>query len=182
MPRTSLLAAPLLALALSAGHAAAQSPWIHVEVLDSGEKGTQVRVNLPLSAAEAALHLVPKDATAKVQEGLAKNNLTVADLRKIWAELEGQGDAEFVSVKEQDQDVRILREGDYVRVLVTKTGAKAETVRVSLPVNVVNALLSGAGDELDLPAAIAQLRAAEGDLVTVEDGTQRVRIWIAARS
>lgn len=49
--------------------------------------------------------------------------------------------------------------------------------------SIVEALLSGAKDELDLAAAIRAL-SAHGDsiLVTVEDGRNTVRVWVDSKN
>jgi hypothetical protein len=64
-----------------------------------------------------------------------------------------------------------------------KEKGKTETVDVSVPLTVVDALLSGGTDELDLVAAVRALGTL-GDtvLVTVEDQKSKVRIWVDSRS
>ena len=37
----------------------AQTPWIHVEVDETGEDDTRIRVNLPLSVVQVALEAAP---------------------------------------------------------------------------------------------------------------------------
>ena len=51
-------------------------------------------------------------------------------------------------------------------------------VRIEVPVTLVDALLSGEGDRLDLQAALAELTEERGDIITVRDGETRVRVWI----
>jgi hypothetical protein len=54
-----------------------------------------------------------------------------------------------------------------------------EKVRVTMPLEVVDAMLSGDSDELDLIAALDALASYNGgDLVTVESEDSHVRIWI----
>ena len=103
--------------------------------------------------------------------------------RLLWAELKNAGDAEFVTVESGDESVRVARVGDKIRVFVEELkedeGAEsAERVQVEIPVEVVDALLSGEGEDLNLEAAVARLADQRGDIVKVEDGESRVRVWI----
>ena len=47
---------------------------------------------------------------------------------------------------------------------------------------VVDALFSGEGDELNVKAAISQLQKRRGDIVRVNDETSTVRVWIDEKS
>ena len=87
-------------------------------------------------------------------------------------------DAEFVTVEEDDETIRIFRKGS--RVFVNVDGRRGEKVRVELPIALVDALLSGdSDDELDMAAAMAELqKMGSGEIVRVEDGKDTVRIWI----
>jgi sRNA-binding protein len=127
--------------------------------------------------------------------------MKLADFRRMWKQLAAVGDAEFVTVESEDENVRVQRKGDLVLVYVDhKAGAKkaqaesekpkaeaekpapkphgAEEVRVEVPVSLVDALLSGEGDEVNLQAAVAELQKRRGDIVRVHDADSNVRIWI----
>lgn len=173
-------------LLASAGRLAAQStPWIHIHVQEQGEKASKVQVNLPLALVQAVAGVLPKDVAGHIKEGkiqLHNTDLTVADLRRIWQQLRAAGDAEFVSVEEKDQRVRIVRQGDRVRINVDDLSGKESRVRVEVPVDVVDALLEGEGSGLNIQAAIQQLQNKRGELVQVQDGETNVRIWIDEKS
>lgn len=180
------VAALALALSLTGAVRALEAqgtPWIHVEVIESGDKAEKVNVNVPLSLAEVALEVVPKDITEKVTSKFQEKGITLADLRKLWAELKNTGDAEFVTVESENETVRVVREGPVIQVRVNDRGGDApEQVQVDIPIEVVDALLSGEGEELNLRAAVQQLRNRRGDIVNVDDGNSKVRVWIDARS
>ncbi len=183
MIRTTIQTAALAALLAAAPLVAqAQSSWLHVQVNEGGDAGSKVHVNLPLALAEAALAVVPDKVMGKVTEKLSEKDVSIADVRKLWAELKASGDAEFVTVEEADETVRVAREGEWIRVRVDKKGQDAEKVQVDIPITVVDALLSGEGEELNLRAAIAELKGATGDIVRVTDGDETVRVWIDARN
>lgn len=156
-----------------------KAPWIHVRV-EEGNKDSKVSVNVPLSVAEAALAAAPSPVVTggKVHIGCHGRGMSVASLRKAWVELRKSGDAEFVSVEESDQTVKIARAGDRVHVRVTSTGGKAEKVSVELPVAAVDALFAGEGEDLDLRGALDEIKKVRGDVVQVDDGDSKVRIWI----
>ena len=166
-------------LASSAPPRATGNPaWLHVRVEEPG-KDTRVSVNLPMSVVEAALSAAPEKLVSdgKVHLGMSGKDLSVADFRKVWQELRAAGDTEIVSVEEKDERVTVARKGDLVQIRVRDT-AKREEVHVDVPVAVVDALLSGEGESLNLKAGAAALRTLRGDIVRVNDKETSVRVWI----
>jgi hypothetical protein len=73
--------------------------------------------------------------------------------------------------------VNVSRKGDLVLVRVQQDGGR-ETVHVDVPVALVDALFSGSATELNVRAAVAELRKLRGDVVRVNDRDSTVRIWI----
>ena len=192
--RKSILAGiGLLALgAVSAIPSAAQTPtpWLHVRV-EEAKDASKVSVNLPLSVVEAVLKASPEliERHGKIHLGHEHDGhgLKLADMRRVWKELAAVGDAELVTVESDDENVKVQRKGDLVLVLVeqkertSKDGKKlkgAEQVRVEVPVSLVDALLSGEGDEANIEAAVSELRKRRGDIVRVQDDDSHVRVWI----
>jgi len=170
--------AALVAAPAAAPAAETATPWIHVRV-EEAEKASRVHVNLPLSVVEAVLEATPEiiESHGKVHIG-SHHGLSVADIRKIWKELAAVGDAELVTVEEEDETVRVWRKGDEVHVRVEGKGDKKEDVLVEVPVSLVDAALAGDGEDIDFRAAIAHLQGKRGDIVRVNDGDSTVRIWI----
>lgn len=156
-----------------------KGPWIHIEVLENGEEGASVKVNLPLSMARIALEMAPEEVLSEGRIQIDDEDFTVDDLRRMWKELRNAGDAEFVTVKEGDESVRVFRKGDRIFVQTDADEDEDEMVRVEVPVALVDALLSGTGDELDLDAAVKALEGmGKSDIVLVRDGEDTVRIWV----
>jgi hypothetical protein len=181
---TVLIAAVLLLPAVRP-LTAQQRPWIHVHVQEQGDKATKVQVNLPLSLVEAAAGVMPRDMGDHIRDGkiqLKNTDISVADLRRLWQELRAAGDAEFVTVEEKDERVRVARQGGQVLIHVDDLSGKQKKVRVTVPLDVVDALLEGEGSQLNLEAAIKRLQTKRGELIQVEDGDTHVRIWIDERS
>lgn len=161
------------------GPSAAQGgAWLHVRV-DERARPSKVSVNLPVSVVEAALRAAPDRVISegRLHLGHEGKGVSVADLRRAWQELRATGDAEYATVEEEDQKVRVARAGNLVLVHVEKPAGR-EAVRVEVPIEVVDALLSGEGEELNVRAAFAQLQKRRGDIVRINDEHSTVRIWI----
>lgn len=151
-------------------------PWIHIEVLENGEEGAKVKINLPLSMARIALEMAPADLFEHGRIEIDDFEIELEDIRKAWSQLKDAGDAEFITVHEKDTTVRVFRKGN--RILVHCDGENDELVRIEVPVEVVDALLSGRGDEFDFAAALAALEKMDGEIVRVQDGDDLIRVWI----
>lgn len=168
-----------LCLALSAAPLAAQTPWIHIDVVEGDENGAHVKVNLPLSLVHVAISMMPDKIEAEFNK--AQHGISLSDLRNLWQALKETGDAEFVTVESEKQNVRVARVGDLIQIRVTDANSaeNAENkVEVDVPTSVVEALLGSDSEMLDVAAAIKQLEARRGDIVRVNDGKSKVRIWI----
>jgi hypothetical protein len=173
----ALLALAILIPATGGARDRDATPWIHVEVLEDGGNGAKVKVNLPLSLAKMAMDMAPEEILSQTHVRIEDEDWTVADIRKLWSELKNAGEAEYVTMEDGDETVRVFRKGD--RLFVHVDGDAGETVRVEVPVSLVDALLSGPEDELDLAAALDELQKMDsGEIVRVEDGGDLVRVWI----
>jgi hypothetical protein len=168
--------------------AAGADQWIHVKVDSKIGDEERVRVNVPLSLAEKILPAVQADCLHNGKVKIA-GEMNGVDLRALMDAIRSTGDSEFVSVESKHEHVRVAKQGAYMLIKVRdensgfKKGDKAETVDVKVPLSVVEALLSGGKDELDLAAAVRALRA-QGDteLVTVNDGEETVHIWVDSQN
>jgi hypothetical protein len=176
---TALLAAALTTA--GAASAAAADLWLHLKV-DGGKRGTeQVEINMPLSMIESFAPMLQ----GKVKDGgrvrIDDRDYDVAELRRIWRELEDGPDATYVTVNQPDSKVRIAKRGSYLVMTAVERGDgdRGENVEARIPIPVVGALLSGRGDGLDISAALRELaRFGEGELMTVTSDEETVRIWI----
>lgn len=181
MKRKTLLGPALLAAALLAGPAAAADLWLHVEV-NGGRNGEEVKINLPLSMVDKIAPMISGEAHGSGRVRLDDHDYSVAELRRIWRELENGPDATYVTVKERDSKVRIAKQGQYL-VMEANDRAEGEDVQARVPLTVMRALLSGTGDELNIGAALEALAAeGAGELITVTGDEETVRIWVDAVS
>jgi hypothetical protein len=178
----NLVGAGLGVLLAAGAQAQGGRPWLHVQV-DEGTK-SKVNVNLPLSLVQIALASAPetvfKDGHFKLHAG-SDHRLSLADMRKLWQELKDAGDTDFVTVEEEDETVSVSRKGDLVLIRTQKTGGK-ESVRVDVPVSLVDVVLAGEGDQVDVQKAFAELSKRRGDVVNVTDANSTVRVWIDERN
>ncbi|HEY2944949.1 MAG TPA: hypothetical protein VGN09_21125 [Vicinamibacteria bacterium] len=172
------LAAPLLAGSVPAPPSSEATAWLHVRVEEPKQR-SRVHVNLPMNAVEAALKAAPDviASEGRIHLGGHGRHLDVEDFRRLWKELRTTGDAEIVSVEDGDDRVNISKKGDLLLIRVQNDGER-ETVHVDVPAALVDALFSGPGEELNLRAAVAELRTLRGDVVRVNDRSSTVRIWI----
>lgn len=177
----SLLAVMMMVVGFGATvgtQAAQQGPesWIHIEIDREGDD--HVNLNLPLAAIEAALALAPESIVRDGQLQLGQQQVPVAVIRGMWQELRSVGDAEFATIQHEGNNVRIAREGETILVRVSSEDDDGEDVRVEIPVPVVDALLSGDGDMLNIRAAIQELSTMRGEMVRVIAANNNIRVWI----
>lgn len=186
----AILAGTLLAGATFRAQTSTSSLWIHVRVENPDNKEETVRVNLPVALAEILVSSVDHDQLHHGHINISQHgNLNGVDLRAMVDAVKSAPDGEFVSVKNQDQDVHVSKERGYLLIRVNDSGRKdgknKQEVDVRVPMSVVDALLSSSkgSDDLDLGAALRAL-ASHGDseLVNVKDGKETVHIWLDSKN
>ena len=157
--------------------------YLHVKV-DDATKGESVNVNLPLSMATAILPTINKGNLHNGHVTIGEADFNGVDVRALLDALRTAPDNEFVTVKQKDQDVRVAKSNGNLIVHVLDKSKDGQKVDVTIPMKVVDALFSTVKDnELDVAAAIRALSdAGDAVLVTVQDATEHVRIWIDSHS
>jgi hypothetical protein len=174
-----------MVLSSSSWASAAENRWLHVRVEEAGPEGELVRINVPLSLAEKVLPAINSKELRGGKVKVSEAKFEEVDLRAILEALRTAPENEFVTVESSHQNVRVAKAGGNLLVKVRETKGKdsAETVEVSIPFPVVDALLSGNKDELDILAAVRALGTI-GDvtLVTVHDKKNKVRIWVDSQN
>jgi len=185
----------VLAWLATAALAVAAERWVHVKVVEANEDGERVRINIPLSLAEKVLPTIKADKLRNGKLKLDDEAFDRVDLRGLLEAVRTAQDNEYVTVESRHENVRVAKSGGFLLVKVRETrdwGKKAakaaesepfETVDIKIPFTVVNALLSGDKDELDLLAAVRALSEyPDLELVTVNDQSSTVRIWTDSRN
>ncbi len=155
---------------------AAEERWIHVRVDDAGDSRARVDLQVPIELVSTLLPALD-GGHGSHKISIDGSDLDLKSLRSSWASLREARDGEYVTVKDDDSEVRISKSHGVFLVTVTGEGGR-EHVRMKLPVSLVDAALSG-GDSIDLPTiASALAKVPSGDLITVDDDDSHVRIWI----
>lgn len=187
MPIKQLAAFLLLFLMGAGASATSDETWLHIKVEENGPDGETVRVNLPFSLIEALLPLIDTELSdggiVTISGGRMRigcDDLAGIDLRELMKAVRGAEDAEYITVEDRDETVRVAKVGDR---LIIRVEDQHERVNINLRLELVEALLSGEPDELDLLGMVRALRLqGEGDLVSVVSDDERVRIWIDSQS
>jgi hypothetical protein len=177
-----VLAAGLMAVAGSAGAAPAER-YLHVNVQDPTNGGS-VNVNVPLSMAEKILPAINNRDLHDGKVWIHNQDMNGVDLRAVLDAVRMAPDNEFVTVKNPDSDVRVVKRDGNIIVHVIGKKNDRKTVDVTVPLKIVDALVSNTNNnELDIVAALRALNDA-GDvlLVTVQDSGEKVRVWVDSRN
>ena len=172
--------------------------WLHVTVDSTDDRGERVRVNVPLSLARTVLASVQH---GKLDHGIVHINhvnLQDVDVRGIVKALRSAQDGEYVTVEQRDCTVHVSKQGGMLLIHVTEHDAankdsaaedksehhrRHQNVDVRVPLEVADALFSGASDELNVGAALDLLSRHENiELVSVKDGEQTVHVWMDTKT
>jgi hypothetical protein len=181
-----LLAAALVTVSIRTARSATAERYLHVRV-DGGAKGESVNVNVPLSMAAKILPTINHGDLHNGRVTISSSELNDIDVRAILDAIRTAPDNEFVTVKSNENDVRVAKSNGNLIIHVRDTGKdgrkSGQKVDVTIPMKVVDALFSTTkNNELDVAAALRALGdAGETMLVTVQDAEQNVKIWIDSK-
>jgi hypothetical protein len=173
-----LFAAGMMALVTPATAAPAEK-YLHVNV-ENPAQGESVKVNVPLAMAEKILPAINNHGLHDGKVSIHNADMNGVDLRALLDAVRTAPDNEFVTVQDKDSNVRVAKANGNIIVHVIDTKSKDQTVDVTVPLKIVDALFATAkDDQLDIAAALRALSDA-GDivLVTVHDSSQKVRVWV----
>jgi hypothetical protein len=158
--------------------------WLHVRVNNGESKDETVRVNVPLDLAEKVLPSIDRDRLHGGKVKIDEIDCHGVDVRAVLDAVRSSKDGEFVTIQDKNSDVRVAKQNAYIYVhVIDKNGSKKSRVEVKVPLKVVDALLSGKKDELDIAAGLRAL-SAQGDteLVSVKDNESTVRVWLDSKN
>lgn len=161
--------------------AAPADRYLHVQVSDSGNKGEDVNVNLPLSVAEKVLPTIDRGPLHQGRVMLDRDQLKGIDMPTILEAIRNSPDNKLVTVKDKDgENIDVSKADGKIVVHVNQPGKKGDNVNVTVPIAVVDALFSTAQkNEINVAAALQALdNAGDTFLVTVENTSEHVRVWV----
>ena len=171
------LAIGALLLLFSFSLVQAGEAWLHVRVVEGGEHGEKVSVNLPLDLVKTVIEAVEHE---HLHHGMVKVDHTEVDAELLRAILEAateSKDGTFVTVESEHENVKVMKKNKELQIHIDDHGEK---VRVRVPISVCEALLEGDEDELNVGRALEILaKEKKGEnLVTVEGDDEQIRVWI----
>jgi hypothetical protein len=158
--------------------------WLHVRVISTNSKGETVRVNVPLELAEKVLPAIDHDRLHNGKVRIGCMDCDGVDVRTLFEAVRTTKDGEYVTVQSNDADISVTKKDGQLLVHVhDKNKPKHSQVEVKVPMKVVEALLSGSKDELDIVAGLHAL-ASQGDveLVSVKDDDNTIRVWLDSKN
>jgi hypothetical protein len=179
MSRKLLLTFLLIALTGTLASAGPASRWFHIRVVEKGEDGETVRVNVPVEMVHSILPMIEDGKFHHGKIALDSHDVDAVQLRQMLAAVRDAEDGEYVTVDGPDEKVSIRKEAGTFYIDVDERGPSPEKVNVKIRMDVLDALLSGEDDELNVAAALRKLgEQDEGDLVTVYSDDETVHIWV----
>jgi hypothetical protein len=164
--------------------AASSERYLHIRVSNPGQNEL-VRVNVPLSFAAKVIPAIDHGQLRDGKLHVGKLSADSVNLKMIFEALKTAPEGEFVTVQENDSDVRVAKEHGQLIVHVVDKGSKdKENVDVTIPWDVALALASEQdGDQFNVEAAIKALEnVGDVTLVAVTSREETVRIWIDSSS
>jgi hypothetical protein len=163
-------------LAMGAFIQAQSTEWLHVHVQDPNKEET-VRINMPISIMETLLPMVQEEAIREGKFHFNDHNISKSELKKLWSAIKKEGDTDYMTIEKPGEKVVVSMQGKFF-VVQTVKGSR-DNVDIRIPAAVMDAMLSGPGEELDLMAAVKALReSGVKDIITVKGDDATVRVWI----
>ncbi len=172
------VAALLLVATLALAPAAfADEAVLHVRIV--GANGATSNINLPASSIASSL---PGLAGGLLQDGRIRiegAEIELYKLRQLWIAMRDLQDATFVSIDTNNESVRLMKEDGFLVARSTPKTEQGRRLEARIPAAAVDALLSGADNEIDIPAALEALAGYGGeDLVSLSGDGMEVRVWV----
>src|SRR5262245_8366744 len=144
------------ALMLSGALLHAQSKeWLHIHVNDPVKEET-VRINVPIQLMETLLPMVQENSIHHGKIHFDDKSISKDELKKLWASIKQEGDTDYMTIEKPGEKVTVSMQGKY---FVVQTDADSnKVVDIKIPASVMDAMLAGEGDELDLVGAVKALK------------------------
>jgi hypothetical protein len=130
-----------------------------------------------LRAAWSQLRAAGDVEIANIQDG--RQSIRVArEGDTLVVDVTGTDDEDAEHEGDADEDDAEHRDGDHDDAEHDRDRGAIGEVQIRVPVSVVDALLSGVGETLDVRGAIQELSALRGEMVQIIQPDARIRVWI----
>lgn len=167
-----------LALLLGSSLANAKGAWVHVRMVDDSEDGDHVSINMPVQTIAAMLPMIESEDLKDGRIRIDGRELDGQDLRTLWASIRDAEDGTFLTMDTKHEKVQVAKAGNLLTIRCDDD-AEGDRVDVKVPIAVVNALLSGEAEELNLLAGLEAMEEHGHEIqVTVNDEHTALRIWV----
>ena len=110
------------------------SGYIDIRVQENYGHGTDVQMRIPAALVQAGLPLLPKIRCGDDRREMEQNARLV---RRVLREVADMPDANLVTVRSDDEHVRITKQGRMLEIQVEGDG---DSVHLTVPIGVVRAL------------------------------------------
>lgn len=160
---------------------AGDQAWLHIRIDSDDPDGDRVRVNIPVEMVETMLPMIETDEFGNGRIQINDTELDGVELRKLWNAVKNAEDGEFVSVENRRESISVAKEAGVLQIRVRESDDEKDGDRfdMKLPMEVVDAMLSGDEEELDLVAGLQALREhGSAILLTGSDDGEDIRIWV----
>ena len=162
-----LVAIPLLAQ---------EQPWLHVQVEEDATDGKGMTLRLPLPAVVALITMVPNTTITNGQLELNREQQEIVTvLRDLLKQLERAEGSKFLTSRHEDGTVRVERQDQHYKVDIHGQGVSAQA---TISVVLVQALLSGETETLNIDAGVNVLRKLRGEVIRVDESNRHIRVRI----
>lgn len=179
MDRKTTVIAALMILVAGLAAAGDDTRWVNVHVAEHTE-GANIEVHLPLNLVLSVLRSVDVDSFhhGHVDLDVGHGDMKV-DWAGIFAAVKDAPDGEFVTVDAPDAKVNVRKQGGTLLIDVTEIEGDNAKVKVTLPMQFMDALSVDENSRIDIAGLLASFDAfPNGDIVTVESSDADVRVWI----
>ncbi len=179
-PLITILFAALLTPLFAPQEAFASDFWVHMKVRDHRGHG-KLTLDVPAGVIRFVSAFLPRQATASASIDINGHQFDVPRLRRAWQLAKRQPEGKMFTFADHDDTVIIGHRGGslVVNAHSDRGRTRDERVEVRIPGQVVDALLRGPGDRMNLAAGIQALaQAGSGELVAITSDRETVRIWV----
>ena len=165
-------------LAAPAAYAADETRWINVHVTENSSN-TNVEVHLPLNLVLTVLRNVDVEHFRGGHVDLELDEDMDINFPEILQAVKDAPDGKFVTVTSDEADVNVHKQGGTLYVDVNQKEDEMAKVKVTVPMEMMDALSFGEENTLDIAALLESFDdLPDGNLVTVTSEEANVRVWI----
>jgi hypothetical protein len=165
-------------LAAPATYAQEETRWVNVHVTENSSN-TNVEVHLPLNLVLTVLRNVDVENFRGGHVDLELDEDMDINFPEILQAVKDAPDGKFVTVTSDEADVNVHKQGGTLYVDVNQKEDEMAKVKVTVPMEMMDALSFGEDYTLDVAALLESFdNLPDGNLVTVTSEEANVRVWI----